>query len=115
MLLHQRLNLKPNQLIKPHFQNRRRLPLREPKHRRHFLGNLRLELDVIRHAVYQTSLCILHGLAAPQNLDDQVDNIAGLYQSFLNLLLIPLLVQQILVLSGGHLELKIHMMLDNLL
>ena len=78
MLLHKRLNLQANQLIKAHLQNCRCLPLCKPEHGRHLLGNLGLKLDIVGHTAYQASLSVLHRLTSPENLYNQVNHVARL-------------------------------------
>src|SRR5699024_12073385 len=56
-----------------------------------------------------------HGPVAgsSEDLDDEVDHIAGLDETFLNLPPASFLREQVLVFSGGHLIEKIHMGLQN--
>ena len=113
MLLLQRLDFQADQLVQAHFQDRRRLPLGKPEHGRHLFGNAGLELDVVGDTVDQTVSRVLHGLASPKDLDDQVDHVTGLDQPFLNLLALQLLGKEGLIFSRSQFKLEIHVMLDD--
>ena len=115
MLLHERLQLQADQLRQTHIQDRLGLPLGEHQIFRLLLAGLGFKLDSLGDAHGQAVLHLLLALAAPENLDDQVDHVHGLYQALLNLPPLQLPGQKILVLPGADLKLEIHMVLDDLL
>ena len=113
MLFNQRLQLQTDELVQAHFQNGVGLVLRKGKLSRHQLRFFGLKADAVRFSFHQTGL--RHGpVAGPsEDLDDEVDHIAGLDETFLNLPPASFLREQVLVFSGGHLIEKIHMGLQN--
>ena len=67
------------------------------------------------HTVNQAFLYLFSVLASSQDLDDQVDHITCLDQTFLDFFLLLLFIQKCGVLSGRDIEYEIYVMLDHLL
>ena len=115
MLRDQCLDLQTDQSVQAHFQDSGRLALGKPEQGCHLLRDLGLESDIVRHAVYKTGACILDRLTSPQDLNDQIDHIAGFDQPFLDLALLLLFRKESLIFAGRQLELEVHMVLNDLL
>ena len=113
ILLLKRQNLETNEPVQTHFQNRCGLALRKGQPGRGFLRLLRLKADLPGISRHQTSLGLGEALAAPENLDDQINDVAGLNQSFFDLLLHQFFFQQGLIFSGNHLIVEICMQTDD--
>ena len=115
MLVDQRFDLQTDQLIEPHIQNGIGLFLGKHQLRSHDLGFLGFKFDAVDSALDQAGL--RHGsvLGTAQDLDDQVDHVAGLDQSFLYLFAFQLFCQQIRVFPRGHLILEPDILLQDLL
>ena len=113
MLVDKRLNLQADQLVQTHFQYGVGLLLGEHKLGGHDLGLLGLEFDAVHLALHQACLRHIAVLGAPQDLDDQVDDVASLDQPLLNLLLLLLLRQKVGVLPGCDLKLKVDVSLQD--
>ena len=79
-----------------------------------FLRSLGLEANAVGDARSQTGFGILDILAAPQDLNDQIDDLTGFDKAFLNLPLLLLFCQQGAVFPGGQFVLKFDIMLQDL-
>ena len=64
VLLHQHIDLQPDQLVQPHIQDRICLHLGESKLRSRFFGLLGLKSDALGHTLYETVLYLLLASAA---------------------------------------------------
>ena len=113
MLLDQGLYLQADQLVQAHLQDGVGLALRKGQLLRHDLGLFGLELDAGGLALHKAGLSHIPVLGAPENLNDQVYDIAGLDETLLYLLALHLLSQKIGVLSGGDLKLEVHVCLQH--
>ena len=115
MLLHQSIDLQSDQLVKTHVQDRCGLFLCEFQGSCRFFGCLGLEFNPFCDTVGQTFLYLVTALAATEDLDDQVNDIAGFDKAFLDLTLLLFLGKKGGVLSGIYFENKINMMGNDLL
>ena len=115
MLLCQLQKLETDELGKPHIQNGLGLPLGEaelPDHRNELLIPL-LEFEFSQFSRHQGLLRIRLRLTVPEQGNDGVDEIHGLDQALLDLLLGKLLVQKVLVLGINELVLELHILPQN--
>ena len=110
----QSLDFQTDQSVQTHLQNGSCLSLCKAQHGCHLFGDLGFELDVLRLSPDQAGLCIFYIFTSTQDLDDQIDHVAGLNQPFLHFLLFLLFCKKCPVLSGRKFKLKIHMMFDDL-
>ena len=115
MLRAQGLDLKPDQAVQAHLQDGRRLTLCKPQQGSHLLRDIGFEFNIVGHTVHKACPGVFDRFTAPEDLDHQIDHIAGLDQTFLDLALLPLFCKQGLVFPRSQLELEIHMVLNDLL
>ena len=115
MLLQKSIDLQSDQLPKPQLQNRICLPGGKGKLCCHHSGFSCLEADSIRNPFDKAFLCLLRGIRPANDLDDEVNDIAGLDETFLNLALFLLLGEHGLIFPSGDLKGKINISLQNLL
>ena len=108
MFVDQGFDLKTDQLIQTHVQNGVCLLFRKHKLCSHDFGFFGFKLDAVDLSFRQAGLC--HGavLGATQDLNDQVDNIAGLNQSLLYLLFLHFMSQKVGIFPGCYLILKVN-------
>ena len=90
MLLHQSIDLQTDQLVETHVQDGCGLFLCEFQGFCRFFGGLGLEFDPFCDTVGQTFLYLVTALAAAEDLDDQVNDIAGFDKAFLDFLFLKL-------------------------
>ena len=114
IFLHQSLDLQTNQSVQTHLQDSLGLALGEPKLGRTLFRCLGFKTDAVSDTRGQTGLGVLDILTAPQDLDDQVNDLAGFDEAFLNFPLLLLFRQQCPIFPGGQLVLEFDVMLQNL-
>ena len=100
MLRLQCLDFQPDQFVKTHIQNGICLILRKMQFCRSFFRCFGTETDSFCYAFHQTFFYLLAVFAATQDLNDQVDHIAGFDQSFLDLLFCFFFTKKIFIFSG---------------
>ena len=113
MVFNQRLQLQADQLVQTHLQNSVRLFFRKAKLGRHGQGSFGAEFNAFRLPVHKAGLRHRSVLRSPQDLDHQIDHVAGFDQPLLDLLFLLLFFQKIRIFSGGHLKLELHAFSDN--
>ena len=113
MLRLQCLDFQPDQFVKTHIQNGICLILRKMQFCRSFFRCFGTETDSFCYAFHQTFFDLLAVFAATQDLNDQVDHIAGFDQSFLDLLFCFFFTKKIFIFSGCQFKLKINVMFDD--
>ena len=113
MLRLQCLDFQPDQFVKTHIQNGICLILRKMQFCRSFFRCFGTETDSFCYAFHQTFFYLIAVFAATQDLNDQVDHIAGFDQSFLDLLFCFFFTKKIFIFSGCQFKLKINVMFDD--
>ena len=78
-----------------------------------FLRSFRLKFDTFGDTVYQTFFLPVSGSCFPQNLDDQVDTVTSLDQTFLDLFFASSLLRSVRYFFCSQLKLEIHMVIDD--
>ena len=114
MLIQKSVNFQTDQLIQTHLQDCCRLTFRKAKSLCLSFTGFCLKIDTLCIAVDQAVLCLFLAAGSPQDLDDQIDDIAGLDQTFLNLPLLFFFCQKSGVFSCSQFKPEIHMVLNDL-
>ena len=114
MLLLQGVDLQANELVQAHFQNGCCLPLSKMQALRQLFRAAGTEFDALGLTLDEALLCLLEVFAAPEDLDDHINDIHRLDEAFLHLPLFPLLAQQRLIFPTCQLELEFHMVTDHI-
>ena len=112
MLFHQGIDFQSDQFIKAHIQNGCGLLL--CKFQR-FFGSLGFKSDSFRNAICKAFFYLVTALTATENLDDQVDNIAGFDKAFLDFPSFLLLCKKRGIFPGIDFKYKVYVMGDDLL
>ncbi|GFI46585.1 hypothetical protein IMSAGC019_01904 [Lachnospiraceae bacterium] len=115
MFADQCFQFQPDELIQAHFQYGVCLLFRKPELRRHDLGFFGAELDACNLSLHQAGFRHSPVPGAAEDFNDQVNYIAGFNQPFLDFLPFPFFGKEGGIFSGGYLELKIYVMLNNFL
>ncbi len=113
MLLNQRLDFQANQLVQSHLQNRGGLSLGEMQHGCGLSGQVGTEANSLRVALHQAGLGLTDVFASAQNFNNQVDDVTGLDETLLNLLLLSFFIQERGIFPGGQLILEADIVADN--
>ena len=113
MFCHQGFDLQSDQLVQTHFQNGSRLTLGKMKHGSCLFGKFRFEFDSFRLSGDQAFFRLFDIFASAQDFDDQINDITGLDQTFLNLTLVLFFFQQCCILAGCKLILKLYVVTDH--
>ena len=115
MLLHQSIDLQTDQLVKTHVQDSCGLFFCEFQGFCRLFGCLGLEFNPFCDTVGQTFLYLVTALAATEDLDDQINDIAGFDKAFLDLPFLLFLGKKGCIFSGIYFKYKVHMVSNDLL
>ena len=113
MLCHQCFYFESDQLVQTHFQDCGSLTLRKMKHGSGFFGKFGLEFDSFCFSGDQALFRLFDIFTSTQDFDDQINDIASLDQTFLNLTLILFLFQQGCILAGCKFILELYVVANH--
>ena len=115
MIFQQGIHFQTNQLVQTHLKDRSGLTFCKIKGRSGFLRGLVLEANAFGSACHQAGFGLFDILAATEDFDDQVNDIGGAHETFLDFLFLQFLGKKLLVLAGGQVILKIKEIFNNIL
>ena len=108
ILFFQLQDLQTDQFCQPEVQNCLCLFLRKGEFCCFLLGFFGLELDILHISVDQAVLCLGEALGPADHFDDQIDHVTGFDQTFFDLFLLTVLIQQRRIFPGIDLILEVN-------
>ena len=115
MIFQQGIHFQTDQLVQTHLEDCSGLTFCKIKGRSGSLRGLTLEANAFGSACHQAGFGLFDILAATQDFDDQVNDIGGTHETFLDFLFLQFLGKKLLVLAGGQVILKIKEIFNNAL
>ena len=115
MIFQQGIHFQTDQLVQTHLEDCSGLTFCKIKGRSGSFRGLALEANAFGSACHQAGFGLFDILAATQDFDDQVNDIGGTHETFLDFLFLQFLGKKLLVLAGGQVILKIKEIFNNIL
>ena len=115
MIFQQGIHFQTDQLVQTHLEDCSGLTFCKIKGRSGSFRGLALEANAFGSACHQAGFGLFDILAATQDFDDQVNDIGGTHETFLDFLFLQFLGKKLLVFASGQIVLEIKEIFNNAL